>query len=199
MKRLLLAALIFGSALFPAPAAGWAQWGSREWYPGIASWPRVIVCNAASVPTGWRNAIQYGSRFWNSRGQSPNWYYTPLTDNGGVCSSGGAGTQWNLQFKYADYGDTACQTRAVTVTANTTLYAHATVTINSRCNWSNYNWTTSLPTVYQYDGMTLAAHEAGHALGLDHAGSSTLMSVSGPLGVRRYPTQDDIYGIQGIY
>lgn len=63
----------------------------------------------------------------------------------------------------------------------------------------DWNWTTGSPT--QVDLQSVALHEFGHALGLNHSGDgSAVMYASYPSGSqRRQPTTDDIAGLTAIY
>ena len=53
----------------------------------------------------------------------------------------------------------------------------------------------------QFDIYTVALHEVGHALGLDHLDTSVPNAVMNPTygGARRSLSQDDITGIQTLY
>ncbi len=63
----------------------------------------------------------------------------------------------------------------------------------------DWNWTTGSPT--QVDLQSVALHEFGHALGLNHSGDgSAVMYASYPSGSqRRQPTADDVAGLTAIY
>jgi hypothetical protein len=50
-----------------------------------------------------------------------------------------------------------------------------------------------------YDIMTVALHEFGHALGLDHSTTTTADMYAYYNGFKQYPTTDDVAGIQAIY
>lgn len=50
-----------------------------------------------------------------------------------------------------------------------------------------------------YDIQTVAIHEIGHALGLDHSTITSAVMYSGYNGVKQYLTSDDVSGIRSIY
>jgi hypothetical protein len=50
-----------------------------------------------------------------------------------------------------------------------------------------------------YDLFTVAAHEFGHALGLDHSTATTAVMYSAYNGVKQGPSSDDIAGVRSIY
>jgi len=59
-------------------------------------------------------------------------------------------------------------------------------------------WTTNLPPS-GYDLLTVAIHEAGHCLGLDHSLDATAVMYAYYGGARRALLNDDINGIRSIY
>jgi hypothetical protein len=64
------------------------------------------------------------------------------------------------------------------------------IVLNSNINWGiNSN----------YDLMTVAIHEFGHALGMDHSSVTTADMYPIYTGLKQAPTADDIAGIQSIY
>lgn len=50
-----------------------------------------------------------------------------------------------------------------------------------------------------YDLETVLLHELGHALGLDHSATTDSVMYAGYLGVRRFLTLDDVFGITILY
>ena len=59
---------------------------------------------------------------------------------------------------------------------------------------SNINWSPGM-----YDLESVALHELGHALGLDHSSQSTAVMYAYYTGTNQTPTPDDISGIQAVY
>ena len=59
---------------------------------------------------------------------------------------------------------------------------------------SNVNWGTN-----GYDLTSVALHEIGHALGLDHSSVSSAVMYASYTGVKQTPTSDDVTGIQTVY
>ncbi|MFZ0544563.1 MAG: matrixin family metalloprotease [Candidatus Promineifilaceae bacterium] len=54
-------------------------------------------------------------------------------------------------------------------------------------------------TTIDVDLVTVAAHEIGHALGLDHSNDINSLMYASYFGPRRFLSQDDINGIQSLY
>jgi hypothetical protein len=61
------------------------------------------------------------------------------------------------------------------------------------------NWTVTLPAFFSADLITIAAHEFGHSLGLDHTTVDGALMEAVYSGPHRHLAQDDISGIQSIY
>lgn len=61
-------------------------------------------------------------------------------------------------------------------------------------------WTASLPVpAGGFDLVTVAAHELGHALGLDHSSDGRALMFPNYSGPHRFLAPDDVAGIQTIY
>lgn len=60
-------------------------------------------------------------------------------------------------------------------------------------------WTVNVPTGNANDLVTVAAHEFGHSLGLDHSSVSGALMFPTYSGPHRFLAADDIEGIQSIY
>ena len=61
-------------------------------------------------------------------------------------------------------------------------------------------WTVALPVpAGGFDLMTVAAHEFGHSLGLDHSSVAGALMFPSYSGAHRFLSQDDIDGIRSIY
>ena len=64
------------------------------------------------------------------------------------------------------------------------------IVFNSNIAWQVNN---------NYDVETVAFHEIGHALGLEHSSTSSALMYAYYNGIKQLPTADDISGIQSIY
>jgi hypothetical protein len=185
---------------------------------------------AVEVPEGSVSAAFVTSGFKWASGQA-TWGYNPTGAPASVAgaSSGtlnAAASTWGAQganFSFVGGGGTGAGTGACgggTDGANTVGWANQSGSVlGVTCSWfggsagggyaaavefdmqldPEWNWTTG-PAI-QIDLQSVALHEFGHALGLNHsAQASAVMFASYPAGSdKRTPAADDIAGITAIY
>jgi hypothetical protein len=188
-------------------------------FPGAIEVPAGSV-SAAFVTSGFKWASGHANWAYNGTGAPAGISGTAL----GAISA--AAATWGAQganFSFLGGGATGAGTGACgggTDGANTVGWAiQAGAVLGVTCSWfggsagggmaaasefdmqldPEWNWTTG-PAI-QIDLQSVATHEFGHALGLNHsAQSSAVMYASYPSGTdKRTPTADDIAGITAIY
>lgn len=186
---------------FSRPAAGYHHmW--FYWTNSVFADHKIAVCYEYGTPVYTnRGVLQTGMNIWSQH--MPDLQLASL----GACSSGDV---WELQVLWSNLG--SCSSvwgRAYFVT-----WSQRVVELNENCG-SGFSWTTPA-TGPVPDGMisaySVAAHEFGHAAGLQHDdgsnqdpdgisnGTSDLMDdPAAPLGRQCHMSRDDALGMQARY
>jgi len=164
-----------------------------KWMSGNATWSY----NSAGEPAGLgaSPALQAASNTWGQQGG--NFSFTSLGSTGaGTGACGGGGTDGS---NTVGWGAQSGSVLAVTCSwfssqGNPKPAVEFDMEIDP-----DWNWTTGSPI--QVDLESVALHEFGHALGLNHsASSSAVMYASYSNGSnKRTPTQDDRDGLIALY
>ncbi len=134
-----------------------------------------------------RNAhVQASANTWSNAGANFSFNY-----RGTHSRSGGAYMNNKNEVMWNDLNTNTALAVATIWTAND-IILEADMTFNTRFSWSTDGW-------YGYDVQTVALHEYGHWVGLDHSPSSESIMYYSNRGTQRYLHSSDIAGIRHIY
>ncbi len=166
-----------------------------KWNSGSASWSYNGTGAAASVSGTANGALQAAASTWGQQGAAFSFSGGGTTSNGtGAC---GGGTDGSNTVGWAPQSGSVL---AVTCSwfGSTGNPFKPAVEFDMQID-PEWNWTTG--SSIQIDLQSVALHEFGHALGLNHSGSgSAVMFASYSNGTdKRTPTSDDVNGILAIY
>jgi hypothetical protein len=149
---------------------------------------------SSSIPVSyWVNAssdrnahVQAAANSWSSAGANFSLNY-----RGTHSRSGGAFMNNKNEVMWNDLNTNTALAVATIWTSNNTIL-EADMTFNTRFNWSTDGW-------YGYDVQSVALHEFGHWVGLDHSPLSESIMYYGYKGSQRYLHSSDVAGIRHIY
>ncbi|MDZ4132050.1 MAG: matrixin family metalloprotease, partial [Dethiobacteria bacterium] len=149
---------------------------------------------SSSIPVSyWVNAssdrnahVQAAANSWSSAGANFSFNY-----RGTHSRSGGASMNNKNEVMWNDLNTNTVLAVATIWTSNNTIL-EADMTFNTRFSWSTDGW-------YGYDVQTVALHEFGHWVGLDHTPLYESIMYYRIKGTQRNLHSSDIAGIRHIY
>jgi predicted Zn-dependent protease len=140
--------------------------------------------------TAWENQILKAAQQW---AQQTNINFAVVADNGAASGSGpdaqGDPNMGDIRIGGYNFGRSTLAAADFPPPANNYSVA-GDITFNTGQTW-NING--------NYDLYTVAMHEIGHALGLDHSTASGAVMQAAYTGVKTGLSSDDIAGIRSIY
>ena len=148
--------------------------------------------NAEGITTAaWQNAFQQAAAYWEAYA---NINLVQVPDNGAPLGSAG-NQQGDSRFGDIRIGGLAQGSNGYLA------YTYLPPPMNGGTLASDIVFNTSIAWQIggNYDLQTVALHELGHALGLDHSSDGTAAMAAIYNGIKPAPTTDDIQGIQSIY
>lgn len=147
--------------------------------------------NANGGLTGWQTEILRAAQVW---AQQTNVNLSVVSDNGAATGSGnyqqGASTFGDIRIGGYDFGDSSLAAAYMPPPVNNYSIAGDIV----------FNTATTFSIGSGYDLFTVATHEFGHALGLNHSTATSSAEMWATYtGVKPNLNSDDISGIRSIY
>lgn len=165
-----------------------------KWMSGSASWGYNASGEPASVAGGAHQAMQAAAATWGQQGVAFQFTGGGATGAGtGACGGGTDGQNT------VGWGPQSGSVLAVTCSwFSNSGNPKPAVEFDMQFD-PDWNWTLGSPT--SVDLQSVALHEFGHALGLNHSGDgSAVMYASYSSGSqKRTPTADDVAGLTAIY
>jgi len=187
-----------GRQLLYATLGGAWTYGSRITYSFVPDGTNVggtpsslySTLNAVASTAVWQQQFQQAAALWSSYAHIN---LSQVSDNGATI--GGAGNQQGDP----NFGD--IRISMVPLSAGTLALTLSPPPMNGGSNAGDiiFNSTTAWKVSNNYDIESVALHEMGHALGLDHSSVSTAVMYAYYSGLNQSPASDDISGIQAVY
>lgn len=166
-----------------------------KWASGSASWSYDGTGAAGGVSGTASGALQAAAGTWGQQGAAFAFSGGSPSGNGtGAC---GGGTDGSNTVGWAPQSGSVLAVTCSWFSSSGSPFKSA-VEFDMQID-PDWNWSTGSPI--QVDLQSVALHEFGHALGLNHSGSgSAVMYASYSTGSdKRTPTADDVSGILAIY
>jgi len=196
----------------------------RPWRVALATWSIVLMLPSS----GFTHVLSGHDWSYQATAMGENWIVCSTGVPGsGVQRTKDAATRWNSEHFTFSFGADACRSGGVYPSANNVnqvdfggglragvlaetaswfLTSNPANTVECDMRFSNaFSWYTGTgtPPSGQFDWESVAAHEMGHCLGLNHQGGITPTPVMAPTfapgETRRVLTADDIAGRNVIY
>ncbi len=163
----------------------------------VAGMPSALfsTMNARWATATWQREILEGIQNFAA---NANLNFSIAADDGSPFgSAGGSGTDNNMQGD-SNFGDIRIGGFNMTPYLGLAMLPPP---INGDTTAGDFflNTTATWNIDASYDLTTVAGHEAGHSVGLDHSAISTAVMYSSYTGVKSTLTADDIAGIQAVY
>lgn len=138
------------------------------------------------LSSGWKSVVYNSRTAWNNAGADMEIYYSTISQNDVDVDNFGS-TRWAGRVLINEYWLGRWYFSQVDMEINT---YHTSATYGS-----------ILPASSRYDGQSIATHELGHLVGLEHSFYPTTMYLSAEPGTTwmRSLHSDDIAGIKAIY
>jgi len=166
-----------------------------KWMASSATWSYNPQDEPVTVAGAAQQSMQAAASTWGQQGVA--FFFTGGGSSGNGTGACGGGTDG---FNTVGWAPQSGSVLAVTCSWYSTVGNPYKPAVEFDMQFDpDWNWTTGSPT--QVDLESVALHEFGHALGLNHTGDgSAVMYASYPSGAqKRQPTQDDIDGLNAIY
>lgn len=172
-------------AVVGGKARAWVAWGPV--------WPQHnTTYDTHTMGSSWRPVADFGADQWTDVNSS-DWYYTSDDNSNNDIFTGTIDGAGNVLA-------------VTTISYSGSTINRATIKFDSAENWY---LSSGVPGGSQMDGRSVAAHEFGHALGLDHtqnsncpnSSSRATMCASYPVGssYMRSLEADDMDGVSTLY
>lgn len=175
-------------------AAQYATSGFK-WTANTTSWGYNNAGAAAGVSGSASSAMTAGAAVWNTAGS--NFSFTGGFASGAGTGACGGGTDGSNTVGWAAQSGSVLAVTCTWYNSGGGGFASA-VEFDMQFD-PDWTWTTGLPITI--DLQSVATHEFGHALGLNHSGSGAAVMYAsyGSGSDKRSLTADDISGVQFIY
>ncbi len=171
--------------------------GGNSWASNTITYYFKSFTNDIPGVTSEKNAIRDAFALWSE--------YSPLTF---IEGSSAANSDIVISWEIGSHGDGHPFDNGGTTNSNVLAHAYQPPSngtshdLSGDIHFDDYEmWTTSYRNSNSspFDLITVAAHEIGHALGLNHSSVSNSLMSPTYMGSHRYLCLDDILGIQNIY
>ncbi len=163
-------------------------YNGQKWF---GDWPVVnFRVNDSGGPAGSSLAVQNAANTWSNAGAKFEFNFSGTHSRTGSCSQ-----NWVNEVTWHDLGSGSTLAYAIWWYYSTGEIFEADMVFNTSHDWSTASQT---PSGY-YDVETVALHEFGHWLSLDHSSEYNAIMWHSYKGPQRTLHSDDIEGIKYIY
>lgn len=138
------------------------------------------------LSSSWKSVVGSSRTTWNNAGADMEIYYSTISQN---------------DVNVDNFGQTPWAGRVLIYEYWLGRWYFSQVDMQINTYYTNATYGSILPTSSRYDGQSIATHELGHLVGLDHSYYPTTMYYQASPGTTwmRSLHSDDIAGIKAIY